>query len=337
MSDRLARDAADRQPASASHQVLLGVDLGGTKIECAALDPRSGFLARRRVATPQGDYAGTVAAIAALVASVEQELGLVPGRPLGVAIPGSVSPASGLLRNANSTVLNGRRFGADLEAALARPVRLSNDANCLAVSEAADGAAAGAAVAFAVILGTGVGAGIAIGAREWAGRNGVAGEWGHNPLPWPREAPAWGEVPGPACWCGKHGCIETWLSGPGLLADHRRAGGAAASAEAVIAAMRAGDPGARRAVVRYCDRLARGLAHVIDILDPDVIVLGGGMSNVDELYLEVSARLGEWVFADTVDTPLRRALHGDSSGVRGAAWLWRDSDRAPVGEGTRLA
>ena len=302
-------------------QPLLGVDLGGTKIEVAVLDASGGFLLRRRRATPQRDYAATIEAIATLVEQADAALGR--RLPLGVAIPGSVSPRSGLIRNANSTALNGRPLQRDLEQRLSRPVRLHNDANCLAISEAVDGAGQGARVVFAAILGTGVGAGIAIDGNDWLGANAIAGEWGHNPLPWPRLAAAWGESPGPACWCGQHGCIETWLSGPAFAADHAAHHGGALAAPDIIAAMRTGDAAARASFIRYCDRLARALAHVINLLDPDVIVLGGGMSNVHEIYAEVPQRWGQWVFADDVRTPLRPARHGDSSGVRGAAWLWR--------------
>jgi len=301
-------------------RLLLGVDLGGTKIEVAVLDARGGFVLRERCATPQGDYAGTVDVIAALV--VQADAATAQRLPLGVAIPGSVSPVSGLIRNANSTALNGRALLHDLEQRLNRPVRLHNDANCLAISEAVDGAGQGARMVFGVILGTGVGAGIAIDRADWLGCNAVAGEWGHNPLPWPRLETAWGEAPGPRCWCGLHGCIETWLSGPGFAADHAAHTGQTRAPQDIIAAMRAGDAAARASFIRYADRLARSLAHVINLLDPQVIVLGGGMSNVAELYAEVPQRWGAWVFSDTISTHLVRAQHGDSSGVRGAAWLW---------------
>jgi len=299
---------------------LLGIDLGGTKIEVAVLDASGGFVLRARCATPQGDYPGTIEAIAALVAQADAVVG--ERLPLGVAIPGSVSPRTGLIRNANSTVLNGRALLQDLQQRLDRPVRLHNDANCLAISEAVDGAGQGARVVFGVILGTGVGAGIAIDRTDWLGCNAVAGEWGHNPLPWPRAA-AWGEALGPRCWCGQHGCIETWLSGPGFAADHAAHTGRKCIPQDIIASMRAGDAAARASFIRYSDRLARALAHVINLLDPEVIVLGGGMSNVAELYTEVPLRWGAWVFSDTVSTRLLPSRHGDSSGVRGAAWLWR--------------
>ncbi len=305
---------------------LIGIDLGGTKIEIAALDRDGRLLLRERLPTPQGDYRGILGSIAALVRRADSHLGSCTAapRPVGVAIPGSVSPLTGLIRNANSTVLNGTPFLADLERTLQRPVRLRNDANCLAVSEAVDGAGSGSRVVFAAILGTGVGAGIAIDGRDWLGANAIGGEWGHNPLPWARLPVAWRESPGPACWCGQRGCVETWLSGPGFAADHRARAGGGMSAPEIIAAMRAGDSAARASFVRYCDRLARALASVINLLDPEVVVLGGGMSNVAELYAEIPLRWGAWVFSDTVRTRLLPARHGDSSGVRGAAWLWRD-------------
>ena len=311
--------------------LLLGVDLGGTKVECAALDRDGRIEHRHRVATPRGDYDATLRAIAGCVDAVESACGLrgAPALPVGVAIPGSASPADGRIRNANSVVLNARPLQRDLEQLLRRPVRLCNDANALAASESArDGAAAGCGVVFAAILGTGVGAGIACGGRVLHGANGLAGEWGHNPLPWPRVAPAWGELPGPRCWCGQHACVETFLSGPALAADHGSTG--SSDAQAVLHAMRAGDSRARAAFVRYCDRLARALAQVINLLDPDAIVLGGGMSNVQELYTEVPARWAAWVFSPQAPrTRLLQARHGDSSGVRGAAWLWRDAAAGP--------
>lgn len=303
---------------------LLGVDLGGTKIEVAALDAGGNFLLRERVPTPAGDYPATLDAIAALADGAETRLGWGgPRLPLGIGIPGSPSPRTGLIRNANSTVLNGRPLQADLAARLGREVRVLNDANCLAVSEAVDGAGAGERLVFAAILGTGVGAGIALDGTAWLGRNAVAGEWGHNPLPWAGTLDGEEAKEAPACWCGQRGCIETWLSGPAFEADHVRHGGQALRAPQIMAAMRAGDMGARASFERYANRLARALAHVINLLDPAVIVLGGGMSNVPELYGAVPRRWAAWTFSDGVDTPLRPARHGDSSGVRGAAWLWR--------------
>jgi fructokinase len=298
----------------------IGVDLGGTKIEAVALDAQGAMRVRRRVAAPRDDYGATLAAIAALVAAVERELGIAAGTAsVGVGTPGSRSPRNGLLRGSNSVWLNGRPLREDLEARLGRPVAIANDANCFALSEATDGAGAGAAVVFGVILGTGVGGGLVIDGRVLEGRNAIAGEWGHNPLPW--AAPD--ERPGPACYCGRAGCIETFLSGPALAADHARAHGGAADAATIVARADAGDAACVRTVERYESRLARALAHVINIVDPDVIVLGGGLSNVDRLYRNVPRLWGAWVFADAVDTPLVRHRHGDSSGVRGAAWLRR--------------
>lgn len=298
----------------------IGVDLGGTKIEVIALDGARAsraqrVLLRRRVPTPRDDYAATVAAIASLVTGAERELG--ERGTVGVGIPGTLSALTGRVRNANSTWLNGRALREDLQAALGREVRIQNDANCLAVSEAVDGAAAGAGVVFAAILGTGVGAGIAIDGRALRGANGIAGEWGHVPLPAPRDD----ERPGPRCWCGRDGCIETWLSGPALAADHRRAGGEPLDARAIATLA---DPACAATLERWLDRLARGLAMIVNVLDPDVIVLGGGLSNVDAACRELPARLAPRVFSDEVRTRIVRSAHGDSSGVRGAAWLWND-------------
>ena len=298
----------------------LGIDLGGSKIEILALNADGRVLLRRRVATPQGDYAATVAAVAELVTRAEAELGA--RGTVGIGMPGAESRVSGLIKNANSTCLIGRPLRQDLEAVLGRPVRLANDANCFALSEAVDGAAAGAEVVFGVILGTGCGAGVVVGGRVLTGANAIAGEWGHNPLPWPRDA----ERPGPACYCGRHGCLETWLSGPGLARDFQAAAGADLPAHAVVARAEAGDPAARAALERHEDRLARGLAQVINVLDPDVIVLGGGLSNIARLYDNVPRRWGEYVFSDHVATRLVPPCHGDSSGVRGAAWLWGRED-----------
>jgi fructokinase len=296
----------------------IGIDLGGTKIEIACLDGRGAIMLRRRVPSPQGDYAATVATIAALVRDAEATTG--QRGTVGVGMPGSLSPATGRVRNANSTWLNGRPLREDLEAALAREVRVQNDANCLAVSEATDGAAAGAQVVFAAILGTGVGAGIALAGRAHAGANGIAGEWGHVPLPAPRDD----ERPGPHCWCGRAGCIEAWLSGPALAADHRRATGEAIDAATLAARATDGAPGCAASLARWLDRLARGLAMVVDVLDPDAIVLGGGLSNMAGVCEALPARMLPLVFSDVLRTPVVRSAHGDSSGVRGAAWLWND-------------
>lgn len=294
----------------------IGIDLGGTKTEVIALDDLGTELHRQRVATPAGDYAAIVATIAGLVAAAESALGR--RGTVGVGIPGAISATTGLVKNANTTVLNGRPLDRDLARALGREVRCQNDANCLALSEAVDGAGAGRRVVFAAILGTGCGAGLALDGRPWAGPNLVAGEWGHNPLPWMTPE----EFPGPACWCGKSACIEKWISGTGFADDYAAAGGARLKAEEIVARARGGEAVARGALERYSRRLARALAHVINVLDPDVIVLGGGMSNVDELYEMVPPQLAQYVFGGEVRTPVVRSQHGDSSGVRGAAWLW---------------
>lgn len=294
----------------------LGIDLGGTKIELAALAGDGRIVRRERLATPAGDYAATVARIAQMVHAADAELGVKAS--VGVGIPGSPSRVDGRIRNANSTVLNGRLLGADLESAVGREVRIANDANCFALSEAADGAGAGSPSVFGVIIGTGVGGGLILDGRCVDGANGIAGEWGHNPLP----APADEERPGPLCHCKRHGCIETWLSGPSFVRDFQRSGGEAPDAAAIVASMRAGDAAAGACFERYVQRLARSLATVINVFDPDVIVLGGGMSNIDELYERVPRAWEPHVFSDHVATRLARNVHGDSSGVRGAAWLW---------------
>ncbi|HSL22055.1 MAG TPA: ROK family protein [Vicinamibacterales bacterium] len=294
----------------------IGIDLGGTKIEGAALDQAGTMTARQRVGTPRGDYEATVAAVAALVRGLEAEVG--GPCSVGVGIPGTISSATGRIKNANSTWLNGRPFDRDLARALDREVRLANDANCFALSEARDGAARGARVVFGVIVGTGTGGGIVVEGRVLEGRNGVAGEWGHNPLPWPEPD----ELPGPPCYCGRSGCIETFLSGPGLTAAFERQAGERIAGEEMVRRAALGDERSRHMLERYEHRMARALAGIINVLDPDVIVLGGGLSNIDRLYAAVPALWGRWVFSDAVDTPLVKAAHGDSSGVRGAAWLW---------------
>ena len=293
----------------------LGIDLGGTKIEIIALDDSGEELLRRRVPTPGGNYTAILQAIAMLVVDAESELG--QRGALGIGTPGSLSRATGLLKNSNSVALNGQSILQDLESLLQRKVQISNDANCFALSEATDGAAAGASVVFGVILGTGVGAGIVVNGRVLTGPNGIAGEWGHNPLPWPQAH----ELPGPQCYCGKQGCIETFLSGLGMMRLHERETGASLSAEEIVAHAEQGDAACERSLQTYENRLARSLAHVINILDPDVIVLGGGMSNTERLYTHVPDLWGRWVFSDRVDTKLVKNQFGDSSGVRGAAWL----------------
>jgi fructokinase len=294
----------------------IGIDLGGTKTEGVALAPDGGEAARVRVATPRGDYDATIAALVSLVAELEG----VAGGPasIGIGIPGVLSPVTGLVKNANSTWLIGRAFDRDLEQALRRPVRLANDANCFALSEAVDGAAADARVVFGVIVGTGVGGGLVVNRQIVEGAQRIAGEWGHNPMPWPRE----GEWPGPPCYCGRTGCIETFLSGPGAAREFAERVGVSLTMEDIARSAASGEPEAAAALDRYADRMARALATVINIVDPDVIVLGGGLSHIDRLYAEVPKRWGPYVFSDTVTTRLVKARHGDASGVRGAAWLW---------------
>jgi predicted NBD/HSP70 family sugar kinase len=293
--------------------IRIGVDLGGSKIEIAALDGAGNFLLRRRVASPSSSYAAIVDAVVALIEDAERELG--SRCPVGIGTPGSISRVTGRLRNSNTVCLNGRPLAADLEARLGRAIRMANDANCFALSEAIDGAAAGARAVFGVILGTGVGGGIVVDGRVLDGANGIAGEWGHNPLPLPQTD----DLPLPACYCGRAGCIETYLSGPGLAADHFRHTGERLDARAIAAGA---DAACRATLARYCERLARSLATIVNVLDPEVIVLGGGLSNIDALYDEVPRRWTRYVFSDAVATRLVKNRHGDSSGVRGAAFLW---------------
>jgi fructokinase len=302
----------------AAGRIRIGVDLGGTKIEIIALARDGRELLRRRIATPREDYRAILDGVAVLVTEAERDLGARAS--VGIGTPGSVSRATGLLRGSNSVCLNGRPIKADFEAALGREVRIGNDANCFALSEATDGAGKGAHTVFGVILGTGVGGGIVVGGSVLLGCNAVAGEWGHNPLPWPADD----ERPGPRCYCGHDGCIETFVSGPGLEHDHLRVTGQRLSAADIDARAAAGDAGCEQSMKRYEGRLARALAHVINMLDPDVIILGGGMSNASRLYVAAPASWTQWVFSDRVNTALLRNVHGDSSGVRGAAWLWPD-------------
>ncbi|HUD52025.1 ROK family protein [Parvibaculum sp.] len=297
----------------------IGIDLGGTKIEGVALGSDGRELARKRVPTP-ATYDATVGAIRDLMAALEQQAGT--RGTVGIGMPGALSPATGLVKNANSVFLIGKPFDRDLEAALGREVRLANDADCFALSEATDGAGAGAPTVFGVILGTGVGAGIVVNGHLLSGPNAIAGEWGHNQLPWMLPD----ELPGPDCYCGKKGCIESWNSGPAFELEYALAEKTKLTTHEIVAAAEAGARPARSAVRRYSDRLARALSHVINLIDPHVIVLGGGMSNVAALYDEVPSRWGAYVFSDRVDTKLVRNLHGDSSGVRGAAWLWPEND-----------
>jgi len=299
-----------------SNKLRIGVDLGGTKIEFVALERDGRELHRNRVATPRGDYEATVRAIKEGVEEIERQLGR--SATVGVGIPGTISGITHLVKNANSTWIIGKPFDRDLSAALNREVRCANDANCLAVSEAIDGAGAGKRVVFAVILGTGCGGGIAIEGRLHHGPNGVAGEWGHTVLPWMRPD----EYPGPACYCGFRGCIETWISGTGLEADYERATKTKLRGKEIVARSEAREAAALACLGRYEDRLTRSLAQLVNILDPDVIVLGGGVSQVPRLYREVPKRLKDYVFGREADTPVLVAKHGDASGVRGAAWLW---------------
>ncbi len=303
----------------------IGIDLGGTKIEAIVLSDDGSEVHRQRMATPQGSYAAILDAIVGLVRNLEEQIGHKCS--IGIGIPGALSRANGRVKNANSTCLIGHQLDKDIEARLGRPIRLANDANCFALSEAMDGAGAGAETVFGVILGTGVGGGLIHRQEVLGGRNAIAGEWGHNPLPWPNLE----ELPGPRCYCGKEGCIETFLSGPSLVRDWLAHGGNSAGvgelpdnigAEAVVTAAEAGEAAAEEALKRYEDRLARGLAHVINIFDPEVIVLGGGLSHISRLYDAMDKLLPIYVFSDRVDTLVRPPRHGDSSGVRGAAWLW---------------
>lgn len=297
--------------------IRIGVDFGGTKIEAAALDRKGRFVARVRAANPR-DYEGSIEITRQVVLEAERQCGVTVDR-VGVGIPGSISPTSGLSRNANSFWLNDRPLPMDMERVVERRLRMRNDADCLIISEAADGAAAGARTAFGVIIGTGCGGGLYLNGADWAGAGGYSGEWGHTPLPWrtPEEA-----ARPHACWCGRTDCLETWVSGTAFMEDYRSATGKALDGPEIIAAARSGDPAAARVLDSYIDRLGRGLATVCDLLDPEVIVLGGGMSNIDELYDRLPAVIGRHVFSDVFSTAVRRAAHGDSSGVRGAAWLW---------------
>lgn len=298
--------------------MLIGIDWGGTKMEAVGLSADGKVLARRRIATPKAGYEACIAAVAELVALLETDTGQKGS--VGIGIPGSPSPQTGLVRNANTTFLNGRPLGRDLEHALGRPVRLTNDANCLAVSEAVDGAGQGARVVFGIIIGTGHGGGLVIDRKVHAGFQGVAAEIGHYPLPWMTAD----EHPGPACWCGRRGCLEMFVSGTGFELDFRTVTGKVGTSREIIEQKRRGDPDAEAAYGRYVDRLARSLALLVNVVDPDVFVLGGGLSNIDELYRDLPPALARHVFGDSFETPIRKAMHGDSSGVRGAAWLWKE-------------
>ena len=301
----------------------IGIDLGGTKIEGVVMDEAGGERPRRRVPTPRDDYEKTIEAIAKLVGDLIAEAGTSAATgpcTVGIATPGSLSPRTGAMQNANSTWLNGRPLGPDLARRLELPVRLANDANCFALSEALDGAAAGARNVLGVILGTGCGAGIVIDGRLLDGPRGIGGEWGHNPLPWATAD----ELPGPLCWCGRRGCMETWVSGPALAAAYLQDGGDTTRAEDIVARASAGEMHARSSLDRHADRLARGLAHVVNIIDPDVIVLGGGLSRLPHLYEQLPGLMAPHIFAEDTRVDIRPPRWGDASGARGAAWLWRD-------------
>lgn len=298
-----------------SNHLRMGVDLGGTKIEALVLDGAGTELARERVSTPSGDYTATLQSLAGLIGRLEARIG--SQCHVGIGMPGAFSGATGRVKNSNSVCLNGQPLRQDLEALLQRPLRFANDADCFTLSEATDGAARDAAVVFGAILGTGTGGGICVNGKLLAGPNAITGEWGHNPLPWPQAD----ELPGRSCYCGKRGCIETWVSGPGIALDYREFSTRDLTAQAIIRAAGTGDAVAQATVDRYVDRLARALASVINILDPDCIVLGGGLSNYARLYELVPSRWGRYVFSDSVETQLVPAKYGDSSGVRGAAWL----------------
>lgn len=308
--------------AAARVALRLGIDLGGTKIAGVALAPGDHVASQRRMLTPRQDYAATLQAIAEMIQELERDAGARGS--VGIGVPGSLSPVTGLVQNANSTWLNGQPFARDLESHLGRRVRLANDANCFALSEATDGAGAGARSVFGAILGTGCGGGLVFESRLVDGPNSIGGEWGHNPLPWAGA----GEHPGPLCWCGRHGCIEAWLSGPGLEADHARTTGSQLGCEDIASAAGSGDAAARATLARHVGRLARGLAHVVNIFDPEVIVLGGGLSKLMHLYDELPGIIGAHVFADRPRVSIKPPRWGDTSGVRGAARLWRSTQAA---------
>jgi len=296
--------------------IRIGIDLGGTKIEGIAFATDGSELIRKRIATPADDYRATLKAIDSLINYIEKETG--EQGTIGICTPGAICPDTSLLKNSNSVCMNGKPAHKDLEALLQREIRITNDANCFALSEATDGAAKGAAVVFGVIVGTGTGAGIVVNGHVLDGANRIAGEWGHNPLPWPRDD----ERPGPHCYCGRQGCIETWLSGPGISRDYVSGGGTRLDARQIVKLAEQGDTRAENTMQHYENRMARCLTLVINILDPDVIVLGGGMGNIERLYKNVPQIWGDYVFSDRVKTKLLAPKYGDSSGVRGAAWLW---------------
>jgi fructokinase len=301
-----------------TNELRIGIDLGGTKIEGIVLDWSGAERARLRIPSPQGDYSATIGALTGIVARLEADV--CGTASVGVGMPGSLSPTTGLARNANSTWLNGRPLGRDVSEALGRPVRFANDANCFALSEAVDGAGRDAHSVFGIILGTGCGGGIVIEQRLIEGARGIGGEWGHNPLPWPTRE----EHPGSRCWCGRYGCLETWISGTALSDDHERIAGVRLSAETIAQHARNGDADAKSTLARHAGRVARGLAHVINIIDPEVIVIGGGLSHLEHLYTELPGLAAPYVFSDVANVTVLPPRWGDSGGVRGAAWLWND-------------
>lgn len=311
-----------REAKADEDAMRIGIDLGGTKIEIAALGDDGRIVYRERESSHVGSYEKTVLAIKALVEAAEAKLGV--RATVGIGTPGAISPVTGFIKGANSTWLNGKPFDRDMSAALAREVRVMNDANCFTLSEAVDGAGAGKRVVFGVIVGTGTGGGVCVDGHVLTGPNAIAGEWGHNHMPWPK--PEWGEVPGPACYAEQPGCIETWLSGPGLAAEYERLSGRKCATPQIDQAAAAGDAAAQETMERYFDRFARALAHVINMLDPDAIVIGGGLSNIDAIYSRVPPLMKPYVFTDVCVTPILKNKHGDSSGVRGAAWLWREDE-----------
>jgi len=300
----------------------IGIDLGGTKIEIVALDPDGQVILRERAPTPKNAYEDTIRAMRDLVLAADSKLAAKPS--VGAAIPGTISALTGLVKNANSTKLIGHPLDKDLAAAIGRPVRVANDANCFALSEATDGAAAGADIVFGIIAGTGVGGGVCVGGRVLGGAHGIAGEWGHNPLPGPRED----ELPGPVCYCGKRGCIEIWCSGPALMGQFERQTGRKLTATEIADAAQSGDDAARAAMERYYDRFARAISTLVNVLDPDAIVIGGGLSKIEALYRELPPRIEAYAFTPEGPTRIVKNMHGDSSGVRGAAWLWREDEIA---------
>lgn len=305
-----------RRDSEKECRLRLGIDLGGTKIAAIVLDEAGEVLAKKRIPSPQNSYRRTIQTIAELISAMVSKVGEKP--KIGIGMPGSISPGTGLVQNANSTWLNAKPFKQDIEEALQRPVRLANDANCFALSEAVDGAGAGALSVFGVILGTGCGGGLVINGKLLDGPHGISGEWGHNPLPWPSPD----EVPGPQCWCGRNGCLETWVSGPGMSDDHKRSTGQTYTAEEIATRAAEGHAEERQTLDRHASRLARGLAMVVNIIDPERIVLGGGLSQMAHLYNEIPALMQPHLFCDAGDVRILPPHHGPESGVRGAAWLW---------------